>query len=109
MEISEIQIIPVKPKDGLIAFASLVIDNRLYIGNVAIYTSGNGRGYRLVYPAKRLFEGQYINFIHPINKATGDAIEEAVISKYMEIIGGVFENVSKEVENGSNRKQPIHL
>jgi len=37
--ISEIQIIPVKPKDGLVAFSSCVINNFLYIGNIGIYTS----------------------------------------------------------------------
>jgi DNA-binding cell septation regulator SpoVG len=109
MEISEIQITPVKPQDGLIAFASFVIDKRLYICNVAIYTSGNGRGYRLVYPAKKLFDGQYIKFVHPIDKATGDAIEIAVIAKYEGLINQKFKDVAIEVANGNKPNTHIRV
>ena len=81
--ISEIQIIPVKPKDGLVAFASCVINNSLYIGNIAVYTSPtNSEGYRLVYPSKVLPNGKEINCVHPINKEAGEAISHAVIRKY---------------------------
>ena len=56
--ITEIQIIPLKPKDGLVAFASCVINDQLYLGNIAIYSSlGSCDGFRLVYPAKVLPTG----------------------------------------------------
>ena len=84
--ISEIQIIPVKPKDGLVAFASCVINNSLYIGNIAIYTSPtNPEGYRLVYPMKVLPNGKEINCIHPINKEVGGAISRSIIGKFKEL------------------------
>lgn len=85
MELSptEIQIIPVKPKDGLVAFASCVVNNSLYIGNIAIYTSPtNPEGYRLVYPLKTLPNGKEINCVHPITKEAGDTISKAIIRKY---------------------------
>lgn len=86
LEISEIQIIPVKPKDGLIAFASCVINKSLYIGNIAIYTSSSLKeGYRLVYPMKVLPNGKEINCVHPINKETGDSISEAIIKKFKKV------------------------
>ncbi len=67
LEISEIQIIPVKPKDGLVVFASCVINNSLYIGNIAIYTSlSKPEGFRLVFPSKTLPNGKDINRVHPI-------------------------------------------
>ena len=82
--ISEIQIIPVKPRDGLIAFASCVINNSLYIGNIAIYTSpSNPEGYRLAYLTKTLPNGKEINCVHPINKETSDIISETIIKKFM--------------------------
>ena len=37
MKISEIQIDFVKPRDGLIGFASFVIDENIYISSVAIH------------------------------------------------------------------------
>ncbi len=50
-EISEIQIIPVKPQEGLMAFASCVVNEALYIGDIAIHSSLTiTEGLRLVYP-----------------------------------------------------------
>ena len=81
--ISEIQLIPIKPKDGLVAFASCVVNNSLYIGNIAIYTSPtNEEGYRLVYPLKILPNGKEINCVHPITKEAGEAIARAIINRF---------------------------
>jgi len=87
IKITEIQIIPVKPKDGLIAFASFVLDRKYYVGSVAVFTRLNGTDFRLVYPAKKVGE-QNINIFYPINSETGRAIEEAVSEK----VNKMFEN-----------------
>ena len=85
--VTEIQIIPVNPKNGLVAFASCVINNALYIGNIAIYTSpSRSSGYRLLYPSKTLINGKEVNCAYPINKETGEVIEDAILGKYKEII-----------------------
>ena len=85
--INEIQIVPIKPRNGLVAFVSCVLNQSLYIGNIAIYTSPTNReGYRLVYPSKILPNGKEINCVHPINKETGDAILTAIIDKYKELL-----------------------
>lgn len=85
--VSEIQIIPVKPKDGLVAFASCVINNQFYLGNIAIYTSPSSPdGFRLVYPLKTLPTGKQINCVYPINRETGEAVKQAILSKYAELI-----------------------
>lgn len=86
LKISEIQIIPVKPKEGLVAFASCVINNAIYIGNVGIYTSPSTQsGFRLVYPVKILPNGKEIHCVHPINKEAGELISKAIIKKFKEI------------------------
>lgn len=83
ISVSEIQIVPVKPNNGLVAFASFVVNNSLYLGNIAIYTSPSStNGFRLVYPAKSLPNGKEINCVHPINRGTGAAITAALIDKY---------------------------
>ena len=85
--ISEIQIIPIKPRDGLVAFASCVINDSFYIGNIAIYASPSSpEGFRLVYPSKTLPNGKDINVFHPINKQSGEIISKAIIEKYKEIL-----------------------
>jgi len=87
MTISEIQIVPIKPKDGLVAFASCVINDSFYIGNIAIYTSYNcPNGYRLVYPSKVLANGKEVNCVHPINRDAGEVISKAIISRFQQII-----------------------
>jgi DNA-binding cell septation regulator SpoVG len=79
MEITEIQIIPIRPNDGLLGFASFVIDDWLYLGSIGIYTRLGG-GYRLTYPTKNSY-----NIVYPINKSTAEKIENAVINKFEEV------------------------
>ena len=76
-KISEIQITPVKPSNGLIAFASFVLDSKLFLGSVAIMTRPDG-GYRLVYPTKKIGSVN-LNLFHPINRSFADEIEREVI------------------------------
>lgn len=83
--VTEVNIIPIKPKDGLVALASCVIDNKIYLGSIGIYTKLSG-GYRLTYPNKKTGNGNDINMYHPINRECGDTIEKAIVDKYQEII-----------------------
>jgi stage V sporulation protein G len=86
LRISEIQIIPIKPKEGLVAFASCVINKALYLGNIAVYSSPSTQsGFRLVYPVKILPNGKEIHCIHPISKVAGEIISKAIIRKFREI------------------------
>lgn len=82
--ITEVTIIPIKPKDGLVALASCVLDNKVYLGSIGVYTKLKG-GYRLTYPNKKVGENA-INIYHPITKEVGDEIERVVIEKYEELI-----------------------
>jgi len=75
----------IKPKDGLVAIASVVADNSLYLGSVGVFTRLNGSGYRITYLTKKIGE-KNINIYHPINKETSKAIEEAIISKAEKIL-----------------------
>ncbi len=89
--ISEVNITPVKPQNGLVAFASFVLDNGLYCGSVGIVTRPNG-GYRLVYPTK-LVGNRQLNVYYPISTKLGGLIEQAVINRYEEVVN----------EDGRNR------
>ena len=80
MKITEIQIIPIKPRDGLIAFASVVLEDSVYLGSLGVYTRLDGSGYRITYPTKKI-GNKDINIYHPINKETSKTIEKAIISK----------------------------
>ena len=85
MKITEIQIIPIKPREGLIAFASIVVENSLYLGSLGVHTRLDGSGYRITYPTKKI-GNRNINIYHPINKETSKEIEEAIISEAEKIL-----------------------
>jgi len=83
-KISEIQIVPVKPKDGLVAFASFVLDGNIYLGSIGIMAKLNG-GFRLVYPTKKI-GNRNINLFHPINKEFGQFIEIEVLKHFEKVM-----------------------
>jgi len=86
IKLSEIQIVPVKPNNGLVAFVSFVINDSFFVGDVAIYSRIDQHGYRLVYPAKTLFNGLKINCFKPINKPVADEIERQVLADFEKLI-----------------------
>jgi len=88
LEISEIQIIPIiKPQNGLVAFSSVVLNQSIYCGNIAIYTSPGAKlGYRLVFPNRKLGSGRVVECFHPITQEAGTLISEAIIKKYVELM-----------------------
>lgn len=82
-EITEIQIIPIKPKDGLVGFASFVFNDCLYLSSIGIYTRPQG-GYRLTYPTRKTPNGS-IGIFYPIDRETAKEIEQKVISKFEDV------------------------
>jgi DNA-binding cell septation regulator SpoVG len=82
--LSEIQIIPIKPQNGLVAFASFVLDGSLYLGSIGIVTRPNG-GYRLVYPTKKVAE-KNLNIFYPINREFAVAVENEIIKQFEEVM-----------------------
>jgi len=94
-KISEIEIVPIKPKGGLIGFASFVLDEKYYVSSVAVFTKLDGSGYRLVYPSKKVGE-KNINIFHPINSQVGKVIEEAVTEKVNKLFS---KNFNENYEN----------
>ena len=84
MNISEIKIIPIKPDaKGLVAFASCLVDWKIYLSSIGILTKLSG-GYRICYPSKKI-AGQNLHYFHPINQETTTDIEKLIIKKYEEI------------------------
>jgi stage V sporulation protein G len=63
-----------------VAFASCVVDDDLYLGNIAVMTRTDGSGYRLVFPTKKIGETN-IPIYHPINALFSDRLTEAIEEK----------------------------
>ena len=88
--LSEIQIIPIKPQNGLVAFASFVLDGNLYLGSIGVFTRPEG-GYRLTYPTKAV-GSKSMNIFYPINKTFAQKIEKAIIDRLEEVMNRVNKN-----------------
>lgn len=87
LKISEIQIVPLKAKDGLVGFASCVLDGSIFLGNIAIHSCLKNPGdFRLVYPSKKLSSEKKINIFHPIHKEAGGLLSKSIIGKFKELM-----------------------
>ena len=84
--VSEVKIEIVKPGNGLIGFASLVIDDSIYLSSIAIYKKLNDEGYRILYPTKDKFA-----IYHPITKEASTLIEEAIFNKLKDVMKKVYD------------------
>ena len=94
ISVSDIQIFPVRPKNGLIAFVSCVVNGAIYIGNIALFTSfTNPSGFRLAYPNKRLPNGQIIDEIGRM---------EIKSSKFMDLLEKAFSSKTPVIASVSN-------
>jgi len=99
VNLSEIQFVPVKLLNGLVGFVSFVLDNKYYVGSIAVYTRPNGIGYRLVYPTKKIGD-KNIQTFYPIDPKVGKVIEDKVSGK----VYGIFERQSNENYDGTGNK-----
>ena len=78
--VTDIQIIPVRPNNGLVGFASFVLDNSFYMGAIGIHTRPHG-GFRVSYPTRKISSDNLPTY-YPINKEIAGAIEQAIIAKF---------------------------
>ena len=87
----------IRPQNGLIGFASCVVDGRIFIGNIGIRVRPGG-GYRLLYPDKQLPTGLRSQTVFPITKAAGQALERAVTREIETLAAVPREGVKKELQ-----------
>ena len=80
MKITRVEIEFINPSNGLIAFASIVVDDSIFLSSIAIHKKLNAEGYRITYPSK----GQFSIF-YPINKEVSRQIEETIFEKLEEV------------------------
>jgi len=83
MSVSEVNITPIKPTDGLVGFASVVYGG-LYLGSIGIHARLDGSGFRITYPSRKV-GNRNLEIYHPITQQVGSAIEQAILAKCREI------------------------
>lgn len=89
--VNEVNVIEIYPKVGTLqAMASCTFKHgplEFYISNLGIHKQlPPKKGLRVSYPTKKSTKNNYLSICHPINKASGDAIEEAVLGEFMAML-----------------------
>ncbi len=100
LKISEVSIEPVTNRNGLIGFASFLINDSFKILNVAIHTClSSSHGIRLVFPQKK-YDGRKLNTVYPISREAYEATVAVVSEEYQSIMERL-----RGDENGRNKNQ----
>lgn len=85
MKVSRVIIKKIEPKEGHVGFCSLVIDNWLYLGNIALWARLNDKErIRLVFPEKRVGDKR-IAIFYPLDSKIYFELEEIVSAKFKEL------------------------
>jgi DNA-binding cell septation regulator SpoVG len=82
-EILEVNITPINPKGSLLAFGSCVLNN-LCLTSIAIHQRKDGKGIRIVYPARKVGDKNF-NYFYPIKAELNNALTEAFDKKIKEL------------------------
>jgi DNA-binding cell septation regulator SpoVG len=85
MKISKIKIKKVLPDKGLIGFASCVVNDCLYLGNIAVFTRlEDPSKIRLVFPVKELAGDNRISIFYPLTQELYYLLETEIANKFKE-------------------------
>lgn len=87
VKITKLEINLIKPNQGLIGFANIVLEDQFFVGSIGVHSKLNGKGYRLTYPSRKVGD-QNITIFHPVTLELSKIIEEAIeaqISKLLPI------------------------
>ena len=86
-EVSDVQLRFVPDgRDGLLAWASCVIDGAVFLNNIAIRRGRDGR-LMLTFPAKITAAGTRIYLHNPINAQAAAVMRDAIIGAVRELLG----------------------
>ena len=77
MNITKIKIKRLVPVKGHIGFVSCVIDDWLYLGNIAIFTRLNSENIRLVFPEKKIGDKK-ISIFYPLTTSAYFELEKII-------------------------------
>lgn len=86
MKITKVEIIPIRPKNGMVGFASVEIEGQFYVSSIGVHKRLDGNGYRITYPTRKVGEHD-VNIFHPTNRILSEAIEQAIFNKAESVMG----------------------
>ena len=90
MNITDVRVRPMdKANSNMRAVASITIDGEFVVHDIKVI-QGNDKLF-IAMPSKKDGNGDFKDIAHPINTATRTKIQDAVLTKYEEVIGNTEE------------------
>ena len=90
MNITDVRVRPMDTADSnMKAVASITIDGEFVVHDIKVI-QGNDKLF-IAMPSKKDGNGDFKDIAHPINTATRTKIQDAVLTKYEEVIGNTEE------------------
>jgi DNA-binding cell septation regulator SpoVG len=85
MKIKRVEIVPIRPFEGLIAFANVTLEEGLYLGSIGIHRKLDG-GFRITFPTRKVGDTNLCIY-HPINPMVSKEFEMVICSRAEEVFG----------------------
>lgn len=79
MQIKKVEIVPIRPHEGLVAFADIVLEEGLYLGSIGVHRKLEG-GFRITFPTRKV-GGINVSIYHPLQLHISKEFEYAICSK----------------------------
>ncbi|MCF7890271.1 septation regulator SpoVG [Candidatus Bipolaricaulota bacterium] len=96
MEITRVEIRPMKDEGNLKSFCSVVFDDVFIIHSVKVIEGSNGLFVAM--PSREVGDGEYRDTAHPIDNDFRLELEEKVLKKYREEVGEEAEEGAEDLE-----------
>ena len=96
MEITRVEIRPMKDEGNLKSFCSVVFDDVFIIHSVKVIEGSNGLFVAM--PSREVGDGEYRDTAHPIDNDFRLELEEKVLEKYREEVGEEEAEEAEEAE-----------
>jgi len=96
VEITRVEIRPMKDEGNLKAFCSVVFDDVFIVHSVKVIEGRDGLFVAM--PSREVGDGEYRDTAHPIDNDFRLLLEDKVLKRYHEVVGGSEEEEEEEEE-----------
>lgn len=80
MQITDVRVRKIAKEGKMKAVVSITLDNAFVVHDIKVIEGD--RGLFIAMPSKKTMDGEYRDVAHPINSATRDAIQKAILEGY---------------------------
>jgi hypothetical protein len=81
--ITELSFTPIRPRGTLLGFCSLLYRGELFLGNIALHATSDGKDFKIYFPDKILFNGVRTHIYYPVSKEISEIIKQAITDHYL--------------------------